>query len=107
MKDYPRIRYLQQDLWELSTQLSVPLYVLGSVAVPNLKPVQNAAIDRVTRILVGSISTLDMRVSTAGIFFDPCPTGDLLGGGFRGCTKRSARAMQLFGRLAVLEPHTL
>ena len=31
-----------------------------------------------------------------GIFFDPCPTGDLLGG-----------ALQLFGRLAVLEPHTL
>ena len=41
-------------------------------------------------------------VSAPGIFFDPCPTGDP-----SGCTKRSARAVQLFGRLAVLEPHTL
>ena len=38
-----------------------------------------------------------------GIFFDPCPTGDLFGG----CTKRSARTVQLFGRLAVLESRTL
>ena len=34
-----------------------------------------------------------------GIFFDPCPTSDLLGG--------ALSAVQLFGRLAVLEPHTL
>ena len=34
-----------------------------------------------------------------GIFFDPCPTGDPLGG--------ALSAVQLFGRLAVLEPHTL
>ena len=41
------------------------------------------------------------RVGRAsGIFFDPCPTADFLGG----CTKRCARAVQLFGRLAVLEP---
>ena len=37
-----------------------------------------------------------------GIFFDLCPTGDPLGGALS-----AARAVQLFGRLAVLEPHTL
>ena len=34
-----------------------------------------------------------------GIFFDPCPTGDPLVG--------APSAVQLFGHLAVLEPHTL
>ena len=38
-------------------------------------------------------------VSAPGIFFDPCPIGDLLRG--------ALSAVQLFGRLAVLEPHTL
>ena len=51
------------------------------------------------------------NVSAPGIFLDPCPTGDLLGGALRGALrgrlKRSARAVQLFGRLAVVETHTL
>ena len=37
-----------------------------------------------------------------GIFFEACPNGDLLGG-----ATCSVRTVQLFGRLAVLEPHTL
>ena len=47
--------------------------------------------------------TTAVQGGALGIFFDPCPTGDLLGG----CTKRSVRTLQLFGCLAVLEPHTL
>ena len=34
----------------------VPLYVLGSIVVPNLQPLQNAAIHRVTRKMVASVA---------------------------------------------------
>ena len=39
------------------------------------------------------------NVSAPGIFLDPCPSSGLLGG--------TLSAVQLFGRLAVLETHTL
>ena len=56
LRDYSRIRYLQHDLRDLSTKLSIPLYVLGSVVVPKLQPLQNAAIHWVTRKMVGSVA---------------------------------------------------
>ena len=43
------------------------------------------------------------NVSAPGIFLDPCPSSGLLGGALRGALS----AVQLFGRLAVLETHTL
>ena len=55
LRDYPRIRYLQQHLRNLSTELSVPLYVLGTIVVPNLLPLQIAAIHRVTRKMVAPV----------------------------------------------------
>ena len=48
------------------------------------------------RVKGGALARWARAGRAQGIFFDPCPTSDLLGG-----------ALQLFGRLAVLEPHTL
>ena len=55
-RDYPCIKYSQQDLRDLASKLSVPLYVLGSIVAPNLLPQQNVAIQRVTRRMVASVA---------------------------------------------------
>ena len=52
--DYPRIKFLQNELRELAARLSIPLYVLAHVTVPNLTPDQSAAIHRLIRKLVQS-----------------------------------------------------
>ena len=38
LRDYARLRYLQQDLRDLAHQLSIPMYSLGAIVVPNLTP---------------------------------------------------------------------
>ena len=52
--DWPRVKFLQAELHDLASRLSIPLYVLGHVTVPNLTPQQNAAIHRVVRTIVKS-----------------------------------------------------
>ena len=55
IRDFARLKWLQHDLRDLASKLSVPLYVVGTVVVPNLTPNQKAAIHRVCRKLVGSV----------------------------------------------------
>ena len=40
--DYPRVKYLQADLRDLASQLSLPLQTVGSVSVGNISPEKNA-----------------------------------------------------------------
>ena len=49
ISDWPRVKFLQLELQDLANRLSIPLYVLGHVTVPNLTPIQNSAIHRVIR----------------------------------------------------------
>ena len=55
IRDFAKLKWLQHDLRDLASKLSVPLYVVGTVVVPNLTPNQKAAIHRVCRKLVGSV----------------------------------------------------
>ena len=57
LRDYARLKYLQQDLHDLAQQLSIPMYSLGAIVVPNLTPLQKAAIHHVTRKIVGSVTS--------------------------------------------------
>ena len=52
--DWPRVKFLLSELQDLANRLSIPLYVLGHVTVPNLTPIQNSAIHRVIRAMVKS-----------------------------------------------------
>ena len=52
--DWPRVKFLQSELRDLASKLSIPLYMLGHISVPNLSPYQNAAIQRVVRAMVKS-----------------------------------------------------
>ena len=54
IKDWPRVKFLQPGLRELASKMSIPLYILGHISVPNLSPLQNAAIQRVVRAMVTS-----------------------------------------------------
>ena len=52
IKDWPRVKFLQTSLRDLSPKLSIPLYILRHIFVPNLSPLQNTAIQRVVRAMV-------------------------------------------------------
>ena len=54
IRDWPRVRFLQFELRGLASKLSIPLYILGDIRVPNMPPLQNAAIQRVVRAMVKS-----------------------------------------------------
>ena len=54
ISDWPRVKFLQSELQDLANRLSIPLYVLGHVTVPNLTPIQNSAIHGVIRAMVTS-----------------------------------------------------
>ena len=54
IKDWPRVKILQSQLRDIASKLSIPLYILGHIFVPNLSPLQNAAIQRVVRAMVKS-----------------------------------------------------
>ena len=55
ISDWPRLKWLQSDLQTLASRMSVPLYALGSIIVPNLLPIQKSAIHRVTRKMIASV----------------------------------------------------
>ena len=57
IKNFPRLKFLQQDLHSLASQMSVPLYSVGSIIVPNLQPSQKSAIHRVTRKMIASVAS--------------------------------------------------
>ena len=50
--DYPHIKFLESELRDLASRLSIPLYLLGHVTVPNLSPPQSAALHMVLRCMV-------------------------------------------------------
>ena len=50
----PASNLLQYELRDLASKLSIPLYILGHICVPNLSPLQNAAIQRVVKAMVKS-----------------------------------------------------
>ena len=54
IQDWPRVKFLQSELQDLASRFSIPLYVLGHISIPDLSPVQNAAIHCVVRTLVKS-----------------------------------------------------
>ena len=56
IQDSARLRFLRTDLQQLASQISVPLYAVGSIVVPNLLPHQKSAIHQVSRKLVSSIT---------------------------------------------------
>ena len=56
IQDWARLRFLRTDLQQLASQMSVPLYAVGSIVVPNLLPNQKSAIHRVSKKMVASIT---------------------------------------------------
>ena len=56
IRDYACMKCLQNDLCNLACQLSVPRYVVGTLVVPNLSPLQKSAIHRVCRKMVISVA---------------------------------------------------
>ena len=52
LDDYPRVKYLQDDLCELSSRLSLPLQTVGSICVANITPHQKTLIHTVVRRIV-------------------------------------------------------
>ena len=52
--DYPRIKFLESELRDLASRLSIPLYLLGHITVPILSYRQSAALHRVQRRMVQS-----------------------------------------------------
>ena len=56
MDDYPRIKILQCELRDLASKLSIPLYLLGHITVPNLSSLQSATLHCVMRCMVQSCS---------------------------------------------------
>ena len=56
--DYPRVRFLQTELRDLASRLYIPVYLLGTITVPNLNPSQNVAIHRVVRKMVQNCKIL-------------------------------------------------
>ena len=49
IQDWARLRFLRTHLQQLASQMSVPLYAMGSIVVPNLLPNQKSAIHRVSK----------------------------------------------------------
>ena len=56
IQDWARLRFLRTDLQQLASQMSVLLYAVGSIVVPNLLPNKKSAIHRVSRKMVASIT---------------------------------------------------
>ena len=54
IKDWPHVKFLQSERRDLASKLSDPLYILGHIFVPNLSPLENAAIQRVVRAMLKS-----------------------------------------------------
>ena len=55
ISDWPRLKWLKCDLQMLVSEMSVPLYALGFIIVPNLLPIQKSAIHRVTQKMIASV----------------------------------------------------
>ena len=54
MDDFPHIKFLQLELRDLASRLSIPLHLLGHITVPTLSSLQSVAIHRVMRRMVQS-----------------------------------------------------
>ena len=56
IQGWARLRFLCSDLQQLASQMSIPLYAVGSIVVPNLLPHQKSAIHGVSRKMIASIT---------------------------------------------------
>ena len=52
--DWPRVKFLQSELRDLASKLSILLYIPRHISLPNLSPLQNVAIQRVVNAMVKS-----------------------------------------------------